>query len=132
VKSSTPKYVVVTNFFDIPKIQDIMDHFFTIRLSKRYELIAAFLFFTAIILLFTFTNHTFLGIQDEVQLQATLSAADPKNYDTSYPLALFVGALYTHFPDISWYSIVMLFFLWVIAFFFAVYLTQVNSAFRFF
>ena len=109
-----------------------MHHFFTIRLSKHYELITIFLFFTAIIFLFTLTNHTFLGIQDEVQLQATLSAADPKNYDTSYFLALFIGTLYTHFPDISWYSITMLFYIGIIAFLMAVYLTKIDDTYRFF
>jgi len=92
--------------------------------SKKAEFVIIFLFFTFVILLFSLTNHTFLGIQDEVQLQSTLSAGDPKNYDTSYPFALFANMLYTKFPDISWYSITMILYIWIITLLMTIYIVK--------
>ena len=110
----------------------VRNNFLPFQLSKKSEFILTILFFTAIIILFTFTNHTFLGIQDEVQLQATLSAGDPKNYDTSYPLALLAGMLYKNFPDISWYSVIMLSYIWIIAILMAIYIVVPDYKNRFF
>lgn len=72
------------------------------------------------------TNHTFLGIQDETQLQATLKAGDVFNYDTSYPLALIVGYLYHVFPNVEWYSIVMTFYVLMIMVILSLYIVKID------
>ncbi len=78
--------------------------------KRKKEFFIVFGYFFLLVSGMIMTHHTFLGIQDEAQLQATLKAADVYNYMTSYPLALFGGWLYTHFPHGQWYSVIMTFY----------------------
>ncbi|HHH37640.1 MAG TPA: hypothetical protein ENK77_03380, partial [Epsilonproteobacteria bacterium] len=95
-------------------------------MSKKTEFLIVFLFFTIIILFLTLSGYTFLGIQDEVQLQATLSLNDPKNYMTSYPFAVLVGTLYSYLPNIPWYGIAMLFYIWLTTLLMSIYIVLPN------
>ena len=92
--------------------------------SKNTEFIMMFLFFTSVILLLSLSGYTFLGIQDEVQLQSTLSAGDPKNYMISYPLNVFLTMLYTKMPEVPWYSVVMLLYIWLISLLMTIYIVK--------
>ena len=94
--------------------------------SKKIEFILVFLFFTSIILFLTLSGYTFLGIQDEVQLQSTLSAGDPKNYMMSYPLSVFVSFLYTKASGIPWYSILMLLYISLISLLMTLYIVKLD------
>jgi len=91
------------------------------RLFKLY--LSFLLYFLSIIIIMIITHHTFLGVQDEAQLLATLKSNEPINYMTSYPLALIIGYLYQHFPTMQWYSIMMTFYIVLIAFIMAFYVT---------
>lgn len=94
--------------------------------SKKIEFILVFLFFTFIILFLSLSGYTFLGIQDEVQLQSTLSAGDPKNYMMSYPLSVLVSLLYTKASGIPWYSILMLLYISLISLLMAIYIVKLD------
>ena len=91
---------------------------------KNTEFIMIFLFFTSIILVLSLSGYTFLGIQDEVQLQSTLSAGDPKNYMISYPLNVFLTMLYAKMPEIPWYSVLMLLYIWLISLLMTIYIAK--------
>ena len=93
---------------------------------QKTEFIVVFLFFISIILLLSLSGYTFLGIQDEVQLQSTLSAGDPRNYMTSYPFGLFVSMLYTRMPEVPWYSVAMLLYTALISFLMALYVAKAD------
>jgi len=95
-------------------------------LSEKNQYIILFLLFSSLSILFIITNHTFLGIQDETQLQATLKAGDVFNYDTSYPLAVIVGFLYSTFPNLEWYSIMMTFYVIVIMGLLTLYIVKID------
>ncbi len=88
------------------------------------KFIIIFLFFTSIILVLSLSGYTFLGIQDEVQLQSTLSSGDPKNYMISYPLNVFLTLLYTKIPGIPWYSVVMSLYIWLISLLMTIYIVK--------
>lgn len=75
--------------------------------ENKLPFLTIFTYFLLLILAFILTNHTFLGVQDEAHLQATLMGNEPINYMTSYPLAKLFGYLYVHFPTIQWYSVMM-------------------------
>ena len=99
---------------------------FTKNHYQKTEFIVIFLFFILIILSLSLSGYTFLGIQDEVQLQSTLSVGDPKNYMTSYPFGLFLSMLYTQMPEVPWYSVAMLMYTTLISFIMALYVTKAN------
>jgi len=101
-----------------------------IILSKKGVFFLFFAFFLLQIFIAVVTKHTFLGVQDESMLQATLKGGDVCNYMTSYPLAIFVGYLYDHFPSIQWYSIMMISYTILISFILSVYLVSVNIEYR--
>ena len=92
----------------------------------KKEFIAFFLYFLTLITLLIITHHTFLGVQDEAQLYATLKANEPINYMTSYPFALLGGYLYTHFPSMQWYSILMTFYIILLTTLFSWYLALIR------
>ncbi len=92
----------------------------------KKEFIIFFLYFLALITLLIVTHHTFLGVQDEAQLYATLKANEPINYMTSYPFALLGGYLYAHFPSIQWYSILMTLYIVLLTALFSWYLAIIR------
>jgi len=100
---------------------------FTEDQFKKNDFIIIFLFFTSIILFLSLTGYTFLGVQDEVQLQSTLAAGDPRNYMMSYPLSILVSFLYTKLPAIPWYSILMLLYISLISLLMAIYIARSNN-----
>jgi len=93
---------------------------------KRKEFILIFIYFLVLIITAIATHHTFLGVQDEAQLYATLKNSEPINYMTSYPFALFGGFLYSHFPNMQWYSILMTLYIVFIAALLAWYISLIN------
>ncbi len=97
-----------------------------LKFNKK-EFLAYFLYFLIVITLFIVSKHTFLGVQDEAQLYATLKANEPINYMTSYPFALFGGYLYTHFPSMQWYSILMTFYIVLLTTLFSFYLALIRT-----
>ena len=98
---------------------------FQLTFRKR-EFFAFFLYFLTLITLLIVTHHTFLGVQDEAQLFATLKANEPINYMTSYPFALLGGFLYAHFPSMQWYSILMTFYIIILTALFSWYLASLH------
>jgi hypothetical protein len=95
---------------------------------RRHLYGATFLFFLLLITLAIVTGYTFLGVQDELQLQATLKAGDVFNYMTSYPLALIVGALYSQFPSVQWYSVMVTLYLVMIMAIMSFYIVKIELA----
>jgi len=77
-------------------------------ISEKNQYIILVLFFVLTTIIFIITDYTFLGLQDETQLQAILKSGDVFNGMTSYPFAVIVGSLYSYFPHIQWYSVMMI------------------------
>jgi len=94
--------------------------------SNNTNFIWFFLFFIAMIAICVVTGHTFLGVQDEVQLQSTLAAGDPRNYMMSYPLNVLVSFLYTHIPQVQWYSVMVSLYLLVIILLMSWHITKIE------
>ena len=94
---------------------------------KKKEFFAFSLYFLILIALLIVTHRTFLGVQDEAQLYATLKANEPINYMTSYPFALLGGYLYAHFPSMQWYSILMTFYIILLTTLFSFYLALIRT-----
>ncbi len=84
------------------------------------------IYFLLIISIMIVSNYTFLGVQDEAQLLATLKSNEPINYMTSYPFAVVVGYLYSNFPSIQWYSISITLYLILISFIMAYYVVRLE------
>ena len=95
-------------------------------LKNKKELFSYFLLYFVLIVVMIISHRTFLGVQDEAQLYATLKNGEPINYMTSYPLALIGSFLYSHFPSMQWYSIIMTFYIVLIAFILSVYISNIN------
>lgn len=93
----------------------------------RLAIFTIFTYFLLLILTFVLSNHTFLGVQDEAHLQATLMGNEPINYMTSYPLAKLFGYLYVHFPAIQWYSVMMVCYIIFIALIMSLYIIFINT-----
>lgn len=91
---------------------------------KNKKFIIIYMFFISIILFLSLSGYTFLGVQDEVQLQSTLMAGDPRNFMMSYPLNLLISLLYTQFPAVPWYSILMLLYISLISFLMSIYIVK--------
>ena len=102
---------------------------YKIIMANKRDFFSVFGFYLLLIFTFIFTHHTFLGVQDEAHLQATLKAANVMNYMTSYPLAKIVGYLYLHFPSIQWYSVMMIFYIILTAFVMAIYVAILRVVF---
>ena len=98
---------------------------------KKREFLLYFIIFISVIALMILTHRTFLGVQDEAQLYATLKNGEPLNYMTSYPLALIGGFLYSHFPSMQWYSIIMTFYIVIISFILSLYISKIDFANRY-
>jgi len=97
------------------------------KVSKK-EFFLFLLYFLSIIFLLIITKHTFLGVQDEAQLYATLKSNEPINYMTSYPFALLGGWLYAHFPSMQWYSILMTFYIILLTAVMSYYLAVIKAS----
>jgi len=92
--------------------------------SSKIGFVVLFIFFISIILFLSFSGYTFLGVWDEVRLQSTLAMGEPRNYMMSYPLSVFVAYLYTKIPVFPWYSILILLYMFLIAFLMALYILK--------
>lgn len=99
----------------------------TEKKSDKLKVVSLFFFFTFIILLLSLSGYTFLGVQDESMLQSTLMAGDPKNYMMSYPLSVAISFLYIITPEVPWYSLLMLLYLFVISFLMAIYIVRADD-----
>ena len=93
---------------------------------KKREFIVVFVLFLLFILGMILTHHTFLGVQDEGHLQATLFNNEPINYMTSYPLAVMGGHLYAHFPSVQWYSVILTSYTVFIAYVLSLYIASIH------
>lgn len=104
----------------------MVDIIFTQYKYKNTQFMGVLLFFIIIVLVLITMGYTFLGVQDEVQLQSTLAAGDPRNYMMSYPLNVFVSFLYTLVPELPWYSITVSVYLFMIIILMSYYISEIH------